>query len=330
MDSEKEIKKIIAEMEQMGREACNIAIETITREEYGCEIIHEAINYFAEDLRTNFQHPALLSIACEAAGGNPKETVHVGAALVLLTGAADIHDDIIDKSRKKGSKMTVFGRFGGDITLLIGDILFIEGLTLLSIACENFPKEKGKIIKELIKKGFLEIGAAETLESTLKGKWDIAPEKLLEVIRKKGAVAEATARAGAVIGNATPETIEDWGKIGRILSIVSNIRDEFIDMFEADELTNRRDNECLPLPILYAMRDPKAKKKIIHLLKKGELTDDDARKVVDVVLNADEVQRLKLEMHDLIEQGSTTLDKYKECTKAIALKKLLKLAEMDL
>ncbi len=178
MNSEKEIKKIIAEIEQMGREACNIAIETITMEEYRCEVIREAINYFAEDLRTNFQHPALLSIACEAAGGNPKETVHVGAALVLLTGAADIHDDIIDKSRRKGSKMTVFGKFGGDIALLIGDILFIEGLMLLSTARENLPKEKGKIIKELIKNGFLEIGAAETLESTLKGKWDIAPEKL--------------------------------------------------------------------------------------------------------------------------------------------------------
>lgn len=330
MNSEEKIKKIMAEMEQIGRKACEVAIDTVTKEEYGCEVIHEAINYFMRELWGNFQHPALLAIACEAVGGNPDDTTLVGAALVLLTGAADIHDDIIDKSKMKGSKATLYGKFGKDVALLVGDALLFEGLMLLNTACEDFPKEKGKTIKEIIKKGFFELGAAETLESTLKGNWNINPEELLEVIKKKAAVAEATARAGAVIGDATPEEVENWGEIGRILSILSNIRDEFVDMFEAEELKNRRSNECLPLPMLYAMRNPEAKERIVCLLKKKEVTDDDAVEVADVVLETKEAQRLKDEMQSLIEEGNKLLNKYKKYKNIDMVRDLLKSTLNDL
>lgn len=332
MSGKKEFKKIAKEIERLGREAYEIAKKTVVKKKFEYAPLHEAIDYFMQEWR-NFQHPALLAIACEAVGGKSEQTTLVGASLVLLTGAADIHDDIIDKSKTKGSKATVLGKFGEDISLLVGDALLFEGLTLLNTACENFPKEKGKIIKELIKKGFFELGIAEAKESSLKGKWNIAPEDFLDIIKMKAAVAEATARAGAVIGDATTEEVEDWGEIGRILGMLSNIRDEFVDIFEAEELMNRRDNECLPLPMLYAMCNPEAKKIIIHLLKKKELQDDDAMKVADIVLETREVQKLKNEMRNLIKQGNNILKKYGKYNGSVnlnLLRNLLRLALDDL
>jgi len=311
MGSEEQIKKIMVEMKRMGRKACEIALDFAMNEEYEHEVIREAINYFMRELWGNFLHPALLAISCEAVGGNSERTTLVGASLVLLTGAADVHDDIIDKSETKGSKMTIFGKFGGDIALLVGDALLFKGLMLLNAACENFPKKKGETVKELIKRGFFKLGAAETLESTFKGNWNISPEEFLEVIKKKAAVAEAAARAGAVIGDATPEEVKDWGRIGQILSMLSNIRDEFVDMFEAEELRNRRDNECLPLPILYAMCNHEVRKEIIYILKKRELTNNDVIKVADIVLETKEVQGLKAKIHNLIKEGKRILCRYR-------------------
>jgi geranylgeranyl diphosphate synthase type I len=325
MSSEKTVKKISMEMERLGRKAYEIARETVTKEKFEYKPLHEAVSYFMQEWR-NFQHPALLAIACEAVGGNPEKTAPIGAALVLLTGAADIHDDIIDKSKTKGSKPTLFGKFGEDISLLAGDALLFKGLMLLNSACEKLPKEQGKTVQELIKQGFFELGTAETKETSLKGNWNLTPEEYLDIIRRKAAVAEATARIGAVIGGATPEEVEDWGKIGRILAMLMNIRDEFIDIFEAKELKNRRDNECLPLPMLYAMRNPEAKERIICLLKKKELTDDDAIEVADVVLETKEVQRLKNEMRGLIEEGSGLLNRYKRFRNTNTVKNLLRLA----
>jgi geranylgeranyl pyrophosphate synthase len=329
MSSEEKIKKISKEMEQLGRKAYEIAKETVMKEKFEYEPLHEAISLFIQEWR-NFHHPALLAIACEAVGGNPEKTALVGAAVVLLTGAADLHDDIIDKSKTKGLKETVLGRFGEDMSLLVGDALLFEGVTLLNRACDDFPKEKGKIIKDFIKSGFFELGIAEAKESSLKGKWNITPEEFLNIMKMKAAVAEATARVGAVIGEATLEVIEDWGKIGRILGMLSNIRDEFVDIFEAEELRNRRENECLPLPLLYAMRDPKAKEKIIILLKKRDLTDDYAMEVANIVLKTKEVQKLRAEMESLIENGYNLLSKYGKREKIDLLRNLLRLALSDL
>jgi geranylgeranyl diphosphate synthase type I len=330
MNSKEIVKKIAKENERLGRRAYEIAKETIMKEEFEYESLSEAISYFMQKSWRNFQHPALLAIACEAVGGKPEKTASIGATLVLLTGAADIHDDIIDKSKTKGSKTTVFGKFGVDISLLAGDALLFEGLTLLNVACEDFPREQGKTIKELVKQGFFELGAAEAKESSLKGNWNLAPEEYFDIIKRKAAVAEVTGRIGAVIGNATSEEVENWGEICRILSILMNMRDEFVDVFEAEELANRRDNECLPLPMLYALRDPKAKNKIIRLLRKKELTDDDAMEIAGVVLETREVQMLKAKMKRLIEKGKIILNRYKRCKSTHLLNKLLRLAVEDL
>jgi geranylgeranyl pyrophosphate synthase len=138
----------------------------------------------------------------------------------------------------------------------------------------------------------------------------VTPKEYLEIVKRKAAVAEATARIGAVIGGATSEEVEDWGSIGRIFGMLINIRDEFVDVFEVKELRNRIDNECLPLPMLYAMCNPKAKKEIIHLLKKEKLTKDDATKIANIVLRTKEVQRLKTKIKSLIDEVTSKLYKY--------------------
>ena len=330
MSSKEAVEKIAKENERLGRRAYEIAKETTMKEKFEYEPLREAISYFMQKSWRNFQHPALLAIACEAVGGKPEKTASIGAALVLLTGAADIHDDIIDKSRTKGSKATVLGKFGEDISLLAGDALLFEGLTLLNAACDDFPNEKGKAVQELVKRGFFELGTAEAKESSLKGNWNLAPEKYLDIIRRKAAVAEATARIGAVIGDAAQEEVEDWGEIGRILGMLINIKDEFVDIFEAKELINRRDNECLPLPMLCALRDPNAKKRIIRLLKKNELTDDDAMEIADVLLETREAKKLKAEMHSMIKKAKCILSKYKKSKSTSILSELFRVAVEDL
>jgi len=328
MGSEETAKKILKEMERLGRKACEIAKEAVIKEKFEYDPLGEAISYFIKEWG-NFLHPALLSIACEAVGGKPEKTTLIGAALVLLTGAADIHDDIIDKSKTKGSKVTLYGKFGEDLAILVGDALLFEGLTLLNKACKALPKKQEETVQELLKQGFFELGAAEAEEASLRGNWNLTPEKYLDVIRRKAAVAKVTAQIGAVIGGAIPKEVEDWGRIGRILGMLINIRDEFVDIFEVEELRNRRDNECLPLPLLCALRNPKARNRIIRLLKKEELTEDDAMKIAKMVLETREVQILKVKIQDLIEEIISRLDKYKNKNVNL-LNKISKLTLSDL
>jgi len=307
MSSKKSMEKMKKLLEERGRKAYEVAKAEILNEEIEYEPIRDALRYFIQELWYNFQRPALLSLACKSVGGNPEKTNSIGVALILLTGAADIHDDIIDQSKTKGSKPTVFGKFGRDIALLAGDALLLKGFTLLNESSEQLPKKQGKAIINLVEEAFFEVGIAEAKEASFKGNWDLTPEEYFDIIRMKTAIADTTARIGAIVGGGSSDEIMALGKYGRALGILASIRDEFIDIFEPDELKNRAENECLPLPILYAFRDPKVKNRIIDILKKGRLREKDALEVVELIEETEETQALKKEMQILLKSGIESL-----------------------
>ena len=323
MSSEKSMEKAKKILEKRGRKAYEMAKEEILNEKFEYQPIRDALQFFIQELWHNFQHPALLSLTCESVGGKPENTTSIGAALVLLTGAADIHDDIIDQSKTKGSKPTVFGKFGKDIALLVGDALLLKGFTLLQKACESLPKKQGETIINLVKEAFFEIGVAEAKETSFRGNWDLAPEEYLDIIKMKAAIADVTARIGATIGEGSPEEIDALGKYGRTLGMLSTIRDDFIDVFEPDEVKNRGDNECLPLPILYAFYDKKVKNKIINVLRKKKLTEEDGFKIVEIIEKTEGVRLLNRKMELLLEEGCKRLESMKNQKPTKILTKML-------
>jgi len=307
MSSKKSMEKVKKLLEERGRKAYEVAKEEILNEEIEYKPIRDALQYFIQELWHNFQHPALLSLTCESVGGKPEDTTFIGAALVLLTGAADIHDDIIDQSKTKGSKPTVFGKFGRDIALLVGDALLLKGFTLLQKACEGLPRKQGEKIMSSVREAFFEIGVAEAKETSFRGNWDLAPEEYLDIIRMKAAIAEVTARIGATLGGGNSKEINALAHYGRTLGILMTIRDDFIDLFELDELGNRAKNECLPLPILYAFRNTRKKSEIVRLLKKDQITEKEIEEILDLIIDMKEVQELKNEMQLLVEKAENFL-----------------------
>lgn len=234
--------------------------------------------------------PALITISAKAVGGDGEKAIPFGKAIVFITGAADLHDDVIDKSPSKGPKLTVAGKFGEAASLLAGDILLVEGLTQLHNECDLLSKPQAKLIKSLVAEAILEISMAETLEAKLKGHLDFSPNDYYEVIKLKAVVPELTMKIGAILANAEPEVVEKLGQFGRNYGLISIVSDDCADIFDPLELTNRLKNECAPLPLIYALQNSQAKQVILPLLN-GNFSDDSAReRLIDAVFNAPEVQ----------------------------------------
>jgi geranylgeranyl pyrophosphate synthase len=289
-----------------GAEAYKKAEKIIISEKIQCRVVRDAMHYFMKEW-SEVYHPGLLAIACESVGGNPRSTVDIGASLLLLLSNAHIHDDIIDKSRVKGGKLTVYGKFGKDMALLVGDAFLFEGLLHLHQSCDKLPEDKKKMIIELIKTAFFEIGCGEAIEAISRKKHDLLPEKCLEYLNMRAAVAEAIMRIGAIIGNGNEKEIEILGHYGRTLGWLSAIREEFIDVFEQEELKNRYTHEILPLPILYGLRDKPTKEKIIGILQKKKITEEDAYTIAELVIDSEEIRKLKSDMQALIKEEKELL-----------------------
>lgn len=294
-----------------GTKALEMAKDAILEEEIQCKAAREALEYFMTGCctyaRTQFHYPILLSLACEAVGGDPEEATTVEAAMILIMGGVDIHDDLIDQSKEKDLRQTVYGKFGKHIALLVGDALLIKGFKLLYDAGQSIPVQKMTKIFDVVNETFFELGDAEALEVNLRKKILVTPQEYMHVIKMKASIAEAQAKIGAIIGCGVSERINTFGTYGKILGILLTIRDDIIDVFEPYELRSRVVNECLPLPILYTLQNPKNKEKISHIIHKDEITKKDVAKLVEIVFKDKKVQDLLISMRQLANEAIRAL-----------------------
>jgi geranylgeranyl pyrophosphate synthase len=265
-----QVQKIL---EERGRKALEMARKTVLEEEIECKEVREALKYFITEYWHDLARPALLSLCCEAVGGDLEVTIPIAIPLSLISGGIDIHDDIIDQSKVKGSRPTVLGKFGKDIALLVGDALLFKGFTLLHKTVEKgVPAEKVAVIVDIVKNTFFELGDAEALELQFRGRMDVTPEEYLQVVRKKAADVEAHTRISAILGGGSKEEIDVLGEYGRLLGMIIILRDDWIDMVDFEEIAHRIKRECLPLPLLYALQSPKTKSKLSSILFKKTIT----------------------------------------------------------
>lgn len=273
-------------LEKRGKNALEIARKTIFQEKIECKEIREALHYFMTEYWHDVSRPALLSLACEAVRGDPDITTPIAVPMILISGAIDIHDDIIDQSGKKRNQRTVLGKFGKDIALLVGDALLFRGFALLAKACGKMVSASTRSVIDIIKDAFFELGDAEALELQFRGRMDLTPEQYLSVVMKKAADVESYTRIGAVLGGGSKSEVDALGLYGRLLGELLILRDDLIDTADFDELLHRIEKEHLPLPIVYALQASKIKSKLEGLLSKEHLTNKDAEKIFNLTYKA--------------------------------------------
>jgi len=301
----KQVRKIF---KKRGTKALEMARKEILREKIECKEAREALNYFMTKYWQDLARPSLMSLACEAVGGNPELTTSIAVPMILISGAIDIHDDIIDQSKVKDGRRTVQGKFGRDIALLAGDALLFKGLTLLKEAGrKGIPARKMRTIVSLINKIFFELGDAEALELQFRGRLDVAPQDYLRVIRMKGADVEAYTRISAVLGDASKKEVESLADYGRLLGMLAILNDDVVDMTDSKELIHRIKYECLPLPMLYVLHDSKKKSSISSILLKKRINEKDAKLILEITKKAGGFTQTTKLVQKLVEEGCSKL-----------------------
>jgi geranylgeranyl diphosphate synthase type I len=296
-------EQLLTLLEKRGRKALELARKIVLEEKIESKEVQDALKYFMTEYWHDVTRPGLLSLVCEAVGGDTNLTTPIAVPLILISGAIDIHDDIIDESTNKESQLTVFGKFGKDIALLVGDILMFKGFTVLYKAVEEgIPAEQIAVISDIMDRTFFELGDAEALELQFRGRTDVTPEDYLRVVRKKAADVEAYTRISALVGGGSEEEIEALGEYGRLLGMLVILRDDMIDMIDLEETLHRIKKEHLSLVIVYALQKPETKSELSQLLKKT-VTIKDAEKILMVVNKAGGFVRMEECMNKLAENA---------------------------
>ncbi|MEA2089238.1 MAG: polyprenyl synthetase family protein [Thermoproteota archaeon] len=304
-----QVKKILKER---GSKPLEMARKAVLDEKIECKQVREALEYFMIRYLHNAPQAALLSLACESVGGAPSLTIPIAVPMILLNSGVDIQDDIIDQSKSKDSRPTVYGKFGKDIALLVGDLLIMKGFMLLYKTLEMLSPEKRVMIMGILENSFLELGDAEALELAFRGHFDVSPEEYLRVVQKRAANVEAHTRIGGIIGDGTKHEIEALGGYGRALGVLFIIRDDFVDMFDFNEIRHRMIYESLPLPLLFAFQNSGVKRKSIKILQKKEVTSLEKNTFLKIVLESEEVEEVKGIIQEYAKKSQKNLKKLRK------------------
>jgi octaprenyl-diphosphate synthase len=228
--------------------------------------------------------PALLVLCSKLVGYKGKEHIHLSALVETIHTASLIHDDIIDNSDFRRGRESVHARWGPNITVLLGDYLYIKtiGLSLRS----RYPQ-----VIQILTDISARMIDGELNEYYLSGNLKLAEQDYLDIIDKKTAsLFSAACQIGGILGHATKREENILAEYGRNLGTAFQIIDDLLD-FTGDKrvlgkpILSDLSEGRITLPLIYTLsNDGKAnRKRIAELLKKEKLEKDARVKILDIV-----------------------------------------------
>jgi geranylgeranyl pyrophosphate synthase len=254
-------------------------------------ILEDVKRYWKDSFR-----PALTSLSCEAVGGQPELANDAGLMLTLISSGFGIHDDIIDNSTTKHLRHTIYGLYGKDSALLVGDLLMFKGWAVIYEMIKKLPNSIsiGEIIK-IYGNLSIEVCEAEFMETLCRKNLDIDLDYYLNMQWKAMAEIEACSRIGALIGNGKKGEIEALAEFGRRLGVISRLKDDLEDCLNLrGDLPNRIELESVPLPLLYAAKSSTEKYKAIkNIIGKRKLSPTNAKKLLGICFETNVFDNIK-------------------------------------
>jgi octaprenyl-diphosphate synthase len=197
----------------------------------------------------------VLLMAARLAGYTGDKAVLNASVVEFIHTATLVHDDIIDGADVRRGRLAVHSRWGNDITVLLGDYLYIKSMAMA------LTQDSLEIVR-LLCDVTLRMIEGELYQLTKTGDVDITEEEHFEIIRRKTAyLFGGCAQIGGVLGGVRTEQELALREFGFNLGVAFQLVDDLLD-YTADET-------ALGKPVGGDLREGKVTLPIIYLLQLG-------------------------------------------------------------
>jgi octaprenyl-diphosphate synthase len=196
--------------------------------------------------------PAVLIMAARLCGYQGERAVLHAAVVEFIHTATLVHDDIIDDSKFRRGRLAVHSQWGNDITVLLGDFLYIKSMSL-ALSQDSLD------IVRLLCDVTLRMIEGELYQLTKNGDIAITEDEHFDIIRRKTAYLFAgCAQIGGMLGTCTLEQQGALREYGFNLGIAFQLMDDLLDF--------TGDAAALGKPVGGDLREGKVTLPIIRLL----------------------------------------------------------------
>jgi len=186
-----------------------------------------------QGLHGKMLRPALVCLCARIAGRSEtsrweRDMISAAAAMELVHLASLIHDDIVDHTLRRRGQPSVKARFGDEISLLLGDLVYTQALRLIS-RC----KHRGVFVR--VCDAIHDMCEGELSQVRRRGRWDLSREDTIAVIRKKTASLFAVSCGlGVMVGRGSDDLDQVLTEFGMQLGTAYQIADDVRDVCEEE------------------------------------------------------------------------------------------------
>jgi len=167
--------------------------------------------------------PALVLLSCKFCGVQSDDDIRFGAIFELIHTATLVHDDVIDHAQTRRSKPTLNALWGNTLTVLFGDLLYIQSLSS-AIQARSFRMLEvlADVTIRMIEGELIQNDVLYRLDTTRKDYFDIQE-------RKTALLFGGCVETGGVLAQrsqADCEALRNFGlEIGRAFQLVDDLLD---------------------------------------------------------------------------------------------------------
>ena len=247
------------------------------------KIISEISSYLFQNAGKRIR-PALLILCSKLCGYTGNEHIMMSSLVETIHTASLLHDDIIDNSETRRGKESVHAIWGPNITVLLGDYLYIKTIS-------SSLRSKHKQIVQILTDVSSEMIEGELDEYYVSWNLDINEQDYLDIIKKKTAsLFSASCQIGGILGSALDTEENVLADFGISLGMIFQIIDDLLDYTGTEKklgkpvLSDLREGR-ITLPLIYTLKNDgkENRNRILHLLEKKELDESSLEEILHTV-----------------------------------------------
>lgn len=224
--------------------------------------------------------PILVLLLARELGEVSLPTLRSAVALELLHTSSLIHDDVVDESNERRGARSLHQIYDNKVAVLLGDYMLAQTLAQSALTGDV------RVVEAVAGLGAA-LAEGEILQLSHVQAETYSEETYYRIIRRKtAALFEACGRLAALSMQADAEVVERFARLGDLIGVCFQIRDDIFDYFDDPAIGKPRGNDMqegkLTLPLIYALKhspDADAHERALRV-KRGEATPEDVEALV--------------------------------------------------
>lgn len=250
--------------------------------------------------------PMLVLLTAKACGRIIPETYHGAVTVELLHTATLVHDDVIDKSDMRRGRRSVNAVYDNTRAVLVGDYL-------LSTSLKESVKTNNLEIVRIMSELGQSLAEGELVQFSLAEEIIIDEASYYQVIEKKTAsLLRASITIGAITGGAPQETIAAFGRLGGILGICFQIRDDIFDYYKNDvgkPTGNDIREGKITLPLIYALQNApgSVSDQVLEVIRSRDYSEENIERVLEFAKQYGGVEYAYKKIRELLDEAEAII-----------------------